>query len=105
VLLQTHVHYGGESRFTAATGTLDPREAPNCNIQLFWHVMDGVEIIKAGTPLVQYIPMPKYMDPEFEISEDYEKIEKQNRVLKYLATHTHTRDHKLIKDYLNDTSD
>jgi len=104
VLLQTHVHYGGESRFTTATGTLDPREAPNCNIQLFWHVMDGVEIIKAGTPLVQYIPMPKYMDPEFEISEDYEKIKKQDGVLKYLATHTHTRNHKLIKDYLNDTS-
>lgn len=104
VLMQTHVHYGGESRFTTATGTLDPREAPNCNIQLFWHVMDGVEIIKAGTPLVQYIPMPKYIDPEFEMSEDFEK-EKNNKVLKYLANHTLTRNHKLLKDYLNDTSD
>ena len=104
VLLQTHVHYGDESRFTAATGTLDPRESPNCNIQLFWHVMDGVEIINAGTSLVQYIPMPKNMDPEFEISEDYEKIEKANGILKYLANHTHTRNHKLIKEYLNDSS-
>ena len=102
VLLQTHVHYGGDSRFTTATGTLDPKEAPNCNIHLFWHVMDGVEIIKAGTPLVQYIPMPKYMDPDFEISTDGEKIRRKNNILKYIANHTLTRNHKQIKDYLND---
>ena len=105
VLLQTHVHYAGESRFTAATGTLDPKESSQCNIQLFWHVMDGVEIIKAGTPLVQFIPMPRYSDPEFEISENVEKFERQNKVLRYLANHTLTRNHKIIKDYLNDTSD
>ena len=76
-----------------------------CNIQLFWHVMDGVEIIKAGTPLVQFIPMPRYSDPEFEISENVEKLDRQKKVLRYLANHTLTRNHKIIRGYLNDTSD
>lgn len=62
VLLQTHVHWNNESRFQAVTGIFDPRFAMQANVQLMWHVMDsGPEgtLIKAGTPLCQYIPMPR----------------------------------------------
>ena len=59
VLIQTHVHWNNEDRFTAATGILDPRYALQANAQLFWHILDGETCIKAGTPLVQYIPVPR----------------------------------------------
>jgi hypothetical protein len=59
VLLQTHVHWNNEDRFTAATGILDPRYALQANVQLFWHVLDGETCVKAGTPLAQYIPIPR----------------------------------------------
>jgi hypothetical protein len=63
VLIQTHVHWNNEPRFTAATGILDPRYALQANAQLFWHVLNGETCIKAGTPLVQYIPIPrKYIE-------------------------------------------
>lgn len=63
VLLQTHVHWNNEGRFTSATGILDPRYALQANVQLFWHVLNGETCVKAGTPLVQYIPIPrKYIE-------------------------------------------
>ena len=63
VLLQTHVHWNNEDRFTSATGILDARYALQANVQLFWHVLNGETCVKAGTPLVQYIPIPrKYIE-------------------------------------------
>lgn len=59
VLLQSHVHWNNEYRFTSATGILDPRYALQANVQLFWHVLEGDVCVKAGTPLVQYIPIPR----------------------------------------------
>lgn len=63
VLLQIPVSYNNEKRFTAATGIIDPKYAHVLNVQLFWHVLEGETFIKAGTPLVQYIPMSrKYLN-------------------------------------------
>jgi hypothetical protein len=59
VLLQLPVTYNNESRFTAATGILDPKYGHVVNCQLFWHVLEGETYVKAGTPLVQYIPMSR----------------------------------------------
>jgi len=59
LLLQVPVHYSNEKRFTPATGLLDPRYAHVLNVQLFWHVLNGEELVKAGTPLIQYIPIPR----------------------------------------------
>ena len=62
VLLQQHVHWNNEDRFTAVTGIFDPRYSMQVNVQLQWHVMnsgtDGT-LVKAGTPLAQYIPIPR----------------------------------------------
>jgi hypothetical protein len=63
VFLQIPVSYNNEKRFSAATGIIDPKYAHVLNVQLFWHVMEGETFIKAGTPLVQYVPMSrKYLN-------------------------------------------
>lgn len=59
LLLQLPVPYNNEARFTAAQGILDPRYAHVVNVQLYWHVLEGETLIKAGTPLCQYIPIPR----------------------------------------------
>lgn len=65
VLLQTPVHYMNESRFSVATGILDPKFAHVVHVQMFWKVLEGETVIKAGTPLAQYIPMSrKYLSPK-----------------------------------------
>lgn len=57
VLLQMPVTYNNESRFSAAIGILDPRYGHTINVQLWWKVMQGETLVRAGTPLCQYIPM------------------------------------------------
>lgn len=51
--------YNNEKRFTSATGFLDPKYSYNINVQLFWHVLEGETLVRAGTPLCQIIPMHK----------------------------------------------
>lgn len=48
-LLTMPVPYADDIRFSAATGTM--RGTHYLNIQLFWHCINGREVIKAGTPL------------------------------------------------------
>lgn len=57
VFLQMPVTYNNESRFEAAIGIMDPRYSHSINIQLFWKVLNGKTLIKAGTPLCQYVPI------------------------------------------------
>jgi hypothetical protein len=39
-------------------------------VQLFWHVLEGETLVKAGTPLAQYIPISRSMLHEHEITVD-----------------------------------
>ena len=59
VLLQLPVTYNNEARCTAAIGVLDPKYMHSVSVQLFWHVLEGETLIKAGTPLVQYVPVQR----------------------------------------------
>ena len=59
MLLQMPFTYNNESRFTAAHGVIDPKYAHVLNVQLYWHCLNGRTIVEAGTPLVQYIPVPR----------------------------------------------
>lgn len=55
-LQMTPLPWTDEKRFTAAIGMLTgDYGATPLNVQIFWHVMNGTETIKAGTPLAQYI--------------------------------------------------
>lgn len=59
MLIQMPINYNNESRFTAASGIIDPRFTHVLNVQLFWHMLEGETIVKAGTPLCQYIPVKR----------------------------------------------
>ncbi len=59
VLLQLPLTYANEPRFTAAHGILDPMQSHVINLQLFWNVLEGETLIRAGTPLAQYIPIKR----------------------------------------------
>lgn len=49
-----------ESRFTTIPGYFSREAGPaSMNVQLLWHVMDGETLIKAGTPIAQYVLVPK----------------------------------------------
>jgi len=59
LLLQLPVSYNNEDRFTGAIGILDPQYVHVLNVQLFWHCLEGKTLVKAGTPLAQYIPIDR----------------------------------------------
>ena len=58
VFIQIPVAYWEEDRFSIATGIVDPQYSYEVNMQIFWHKTEpGEYIIKAGTPLAQWIPV------------------------------------------------
>ena len=64
VFLQIPIPYWDEKRFSVPTGIVDPRYSYEVNLQLFWHALDeGEYLVKAGTPLAQWIPIErKYLN-------------------------------------------
>jgi hypothetical protein len=72
ILLQfLPIQYTEENRFTSTTGILDPQYSSTINVQFYWHVFDGVTIIKAGTPMTQIIPIKRSFNPSVLIDEEY----------------------------------
>lgn len=59
-LLQLPIPYPDDKRFEATIG-IHTRDAldPPLNIQLLWKVTKGREIIRAGTPLAQFVLIPE----------------------------------------------
>lgn len=57
-LMMVPLEYMSESRFTSAVGIINHRHADQLNAVLYWHVMKGETLVKAGTPLCQLIPIP-----------------------------------------------
>jgi len=64
VFIQIPVPYWDEDRFTVPTGIVDTSYSYEVNLQMFWHkIDDDSHLIKAGTPLCQWIPMERrYLD-------------------------------------------
>lgn len=59
LFLISPLHYHEELRFTACSGMLDPTVAPTLDIPIFWHNIDGEELIEAGTPLALITPIKR----------------------------------------------
>lgn len=57
-LLTLPLEYTPEHRFSAAIGVINPRISQQLNPVLYWHVMKGQTLIKAGTPLMRIVPIP-----------------------------------------------
>lgn len=59
-LLETQVAYADENRFTTVSGFFSREQGySSLNPQLLWHVPIGKTLIKAGTPIAQYMLVPK----------------------------------------------
>lgn len=64
-LMEMPIPLSEENRFTAIPGYFSREAGPaSMNPQLMWHVLDGQTLIKAGTPIAQYILVPKEQ-PDF----------------------------------------
>lgn len=60
LFIQMPIPYWDEKRFTPPTGLVDPSYSFEINLQLFWHdTAPGEHIIKAGTPLCQWMPVDR----------------------------------------------
>lgn len=85
LLLQMPFTYNNEPRFTAAHGILDPTYAHVLNVQLYWHELKKETLVKAGTPLVQYIPINRHtlnnIDHIVENADDWDR--KREHSFKY----------------------
>ena len=66
-LLMTHPMWLDDWRFTTCSGIFDPQLglADVGTIPVLWHSLKGQVLIKAGTPMAQFILIPKE-DPDFE---------------------------------------
>ena len=51
------IPYPDSYEFESTHGILDPAKGTHLNLQLRWNVIDGEYIIKAGTPMLQLIPI------------------------------------------------
>ena len=95
VFLCGPMHYSGESRFTTVTGILDPYISSELNIAMYWHVLQGREILKAGTPILQLIPIPRDLLQPEPISDT--GLDKLNTIKSVF----NISNNSVNKDYLN----
>lgn len=59
-LLELPVAHSGETRFTTVSGFFSREQGPaQMNPQFIWHVPTGKTLVRAGTPIAQYILVPK----------------------------------------------
>lgn len=59
VFLVLPFSYSNDNRFMATTGILDPLLSMQINIIFWWLEKDSYQIIRKGTPLAQFIPIPR----------------------------------------------
>lgn len=72
ILLQfMPIPYTEENRFTSTVGLLDPTISSTLNVQVYWNILDGVHIIRAGTPMTQLLPIKKNFNPNVVIDVEY----------------------------------
>jgi hypothetical protein len=59
-LFESDVPYSNEKRFNVASGFYDSDfGVGQMNVNIFWHLMNGETVIKAGTPIAHYMLIPK----------------------------------------------
>ena len=103
-LLQTHPFMLDDNRFTTMSGVLDPHLgiASVGTIPMWWHeTNDDVDVtLKAGTPLAQFILIPKE-EPDFtqvDINED-PKFQKEYRMNQLLLAGTFNRSYQKVREF------
>jgi hypothetical protein len=97
-LLQIPIPYPDHNIFTAVHGILDGDSSIEVNVQLMWHKKNEKVLIKAGTPLCQYIPIPKKLDVDLRIEQATDKDRYITSAWQYLCKKSYNRDGKTFKD-------
>jgi len=72
-LMMINLDYTEENRFTVYAGVLEPKRSTEVNVLVRWHVKNGQELIKAGTPLAQLIPVKIKDTPDFLVRKSNDK--------------------------------
>ena len=103
-LLQTHPFLLDDFRFTTMSGVLDPHLgiASVGTIPMWWHTTNDEEehTIKAGTPLAQYILIPKE-EPDFtmkDMNED-KMFNKEYAMNQLLLAGTFERSYNKVREF------
>jgi hypothetical protein len=91
--IQTHPSYFGENRFTVLEAVLDPLASREINIIFFWHILEGTEILRAGTPIAQLIPIHRKFLPKLELKLDTKGVAKKLRYRQILRDSTNMNIH------------
>jgi hypothetical protein len=98
-LLVVPINYGEQQPFTAATGILDTSISGELNAILYWHVLEGETIVKAGTPLYQIIPIQDNDAFDFIVRSPTQEELKLDAISRYLPDTTWGRiPHKAFKN-------
>lgn len=103
-LLMLPLSYTSEARFTAAVGVVNQRYADQLNPVLYWHVMNGETLVKAGTPLCQILPIPLSMAPPVirSITKNELRFE---RIYSFVHRGTWSRNRKLLNELMDATQE
>jgi hypothetical protein len=86
VFLEMPLLYADDRRFATAGGILDPKQTNQIHPAFWWFVNDGTpQIIKAGTPLVQYIPIKRNLCTELLVRECTQEELKKDKIFLMLT--------------------
>ena len=96
VFLQLPIAYPDHNLFTAAHGVIDNQVLLELNVQLFWHKLEGIHLVKAGTPLCHLVPIPRDFIVDMKIDRYTENDRYNEMAYEYLASKEW---HKDIKNF------
>ena len=96
-LMQGPLPHTNERRFTTATGFLsNDFGITQMNVQLFWHVLNGRTVVKAGTPIAHYMLIPKDQ-PDMSVGVASEEFIAKSKAAQLEMTRRNITDHKESK--------
>jgi hypothetical protein len=89
--LQLPIPYPDHNIFSAVPGVVNPDNYYALNIQLYWHKLDGTYLVKAGTPLCQFVPIPDDLDITLTVDQATAEDLYIDRSYFYLINHTYKK--------------
>jgi hypothetical protein len=60
VFMVIPVPFNEDTRLESVTGILDPEHSTELNLQIYWKVLCGTELVRRGTPLCYLIPVKRH---------------------------------------------
>lgn len=95
-LLMLPLDYTKEHRFTSAIGVLNPRISRQVNPILYWHVMSGETLVRAGTPLCRMIPIRLDTTWHTIVRDATEEEVNYQKFLSVISNSTWQRNHRIM---------